>query len=270
VRCPLRCETVDGHRYADEPEPSWYTGQSPTPNSYDSGVHERPSGAFRLPEQRPADGYGASAPYPAPDPVTSTGSHALPPQDTGARIPIRGPEYPTIRPSGGGTSLADAPAPGSSAPTTYGGPATLYGGPAGPTPVGPASAVPSQGLLSNGPAPAAQPTTVVPPLARFGAGPESVYRTRRPASAVAIAVVAVLLMIPVILLLVQVTFVDDPAVRGIVPAVLLALGLPLTGFGLYRLAAGGAPAGRDTWLRPPIAYLPVGLLLLLAAGLAVA
>ena len=260
---------MEGHRYADEPEPSWYTGQSPTPNSYDSGVHERPSGAFRLPEQRPADGYGTSAPYPAPDPVTSTGSHALPPQDTGARIPVRGPEYPTIRP-GGGTSLADAPVPGSSvpgssAPTTYGGPAGLYGGPAGP-----ASAVPSQGLMSNGPAPAAEPTTVVPPITRFGPGPDSVYRTRRPVSAVAIAAVAAVLMIPVILLLIQVTFVDDPAVRGIVPAVLLALGLPLTSFGLYRLAAGGAPAGRDTWLRPPIAYLPIGLLLLVAAGLAVA
>jgi hypothetical protein len=256
---------VEGHRYADEPEPSWYTGQSPTPNSYDSGVHERPSGAFRLPDQRPADGYGGPAPYPAPDAVSSTGSHALPPRDTGTRIPVRGPEYPTIRPSGGGTSLADAPVPGSSAPTTYGGPASVYGSPAGP-----ASAVPSQGLMSNGPAPAAEPTTVVPPIGRFGPGPESVYRTRRPASAVVIAVVAVLLMIPVILLLIQVTFVDDPAVRGIVPAVLLALGLPLTAFGLYRLAAGGAPAGRDSWLRPPIAYLPIGLLLLLAAGLAVA
>ena len=263
---------MEGHRYADEPEPSWYTGQSPTPNSHDSGVHERPSGAFRLPEQRPADGYGASAPYPTPDAVTSTGSHALPPQDTGTRIPVRGPEYPTIRPGSGGTSLADAPASGSSAPTTYGGPASLYGGPASlyGGPAGPASAVPSQGLMSNGPAPTAEPTTLVPPIARFGPGPESVYRTRRPVSAVAIAVVAALLMIPVILLLIQVTFVDDPAVRGIVPAVLLALGLPLTGFGLYRLATGGASAGRDTWLRPPIAYLPIGLLLLLAAGLAVA
>jgi hypothetical protein len=236
---------VEGHRrYADEPEPGWHSGQSP----YDSGVHERPSGAFRLPDQRPAEGYAPPAPYSTPDPVTSTGSHVLPQDPTTGRIPVRGPEYPTIRPTGG-TSLADAP-----------GPATTYGGPTAPS-----SAVPSSGL----PGAAAEPTSMVP---RYGAGPrpDSVYRTRRPASAVVIAIVATLLMVPVVLLLFQVTFVDDPAVRGIVPAVLLTLGLPLAGIGMYSLAADGGPAGRDAWLRPPAAYLPVGLLLLLAAGLAVA
>jgi hypothetical protein len=218
-------------------------------------VHERPSGAFRLPDGLPVDGYGTTAPYGTPDPVTSTGSHGLAPHDTGTRIPVRGPEYPAIRPNGGGTSPADAP-------MTYG---STYGGAASQP-----SGVPFQGLISSGPA--GEPTTMVPPIPRFGPGPtESVYRSRRPVSAVVIAVVAALLMVPVILLVIQVTFVDDPAVRGIVPAVLLALGLPLTGTGLYRLAAGGGGAtGRDVWLRPPVAYLPVGLILLIAAGLAVA
>jgi hypothetical protein len=55
-----------------------------------------------------------------------------------------------------------------------------------------------------------------------------------------------------------------------VPAVLLTLGLPLTGIGLYALAGGGRPQNRDTWLRPPVAYLPTGLFLVLAAALAVA
>jgi hypothetical protein len=226
---------VEGHRrYADEPEqPAWYSGQSSyesPPNPYDSGVSERPSGAFRLPDQRSTDAY-VPPPY-APDPVTSSGSHALPtPESTGARIPVRGPEYPTVRPSGG--------------------------------PAAPASGIP-------GGNPAAEPTSVVPPLGERPRFPEeAVYRTRRPVSAVLIAIVTVLLLVPVVLLLIQVTFVDDPSVRGIVPSVLLTLGLPLTGGGLYSLAAGG-PAGRDVWLRPPIAYLPVGLLLLLAAGLSVA
>jgi hypothetical protein len=77
------------------------------------------------------------------------------------------------------------------------------------------------------------------------------------------------LMVPVIMLLVAATFDDDPLAGGVVPAVLLTLGLPLTGLGLYALAGGG-PVGREAWLRPPVAYLPVGLVLLMAAGLAVA
>jgi hypothetical protein len=236
---------VDGHRrYADESEPGWYAGKIPYDgpgNPYDSGVHERPSGAFRLP---PEAGYTPPAPYTTPDPVTSSGSHALPSADSSdTRIPVRGPEYPTIRPTGA-TSLADAPP----APATYG-----------------------------GPGPAAEATTVVPPVSapdrsRYAAeaARESIYRTRRPVAAVVIAIITVLLMVPVVLLLIQVTFVDDPAVRGIVPAVLLTFGLPLAGAGLYALTAGTGPAGRDALLKAPIVYLPIGLVLLVAAGLAVA
>ena len=233
---------MEGHsHYADEPEPPWFSG----PSSYDSGLHDRPSGVFRLPDQRPAEaGYG-SPPY-APDPGTSTDSFGLPDPDPGAvRVPVRGPEYPAVRPNGGG-SLADAP------PVPYG-----------------AAAAPSSGLpAANAPDPDA--TGLVPPFTDMARpGGETVYRTRRPFSAMLIAIVTVLLLVPVVLLLIQVTFVDDPAVRGIVPAVLLTLGLPLTGIGLYALARGG-PASRDVWLRPPVAYLPVGALLLLAAGLSVA
>lgn len=194
---------MDGdRRYADEPQPSWYGGQgqypNPAPDSYDSGVYERPSGAFRLPEQRESE-YAGQSPYVTPDPMASTGSHS----QEQVRIPVRGPEYPTVRP------------------------------------------------------------TAAPPPA------EAVYRTRRPVSAVLVAVVIAALMVPVIMLLVAATFDDDPLARGVVPAVLLTLGLPLTGLGLYALAGGG-PVGRETWLRPPVAYLPVGLVLLIAAGLAVA
>ena len=182
---------MDGdRRYADEPPPSWYGGQGQYPNSYDSG-------AFRLPEQRESE-YAGSSPYPTPDPMTASGSHS----QEQVRIPVRGPEYPTVRP------------------------------------------------------PEPRPA-------------EAVYRTRRPLSAVLVALVTAALMVPVIMLLVAATFDDDPLARGVVPAVLLTLGLPLTGLGLYALAGGG-PVGREAWLRPPVAYLPVGLVLLMAAGLAVA
>jgi hypothetical protein len=230
---------VDGHRrYAEDP--SWYAGQtSPettgshaAPAAWDSGVHERPSGAFRLPEQRPAG-------YPSPDPVTSTGSHAASPADSGVlRVPVRGPEFPPVRPAGG------TPAPQAYTPPP-------------PAPAG--AALPGYN----------EPTSMVPTAAPSGA-PEAVYNSRRPLSALLFAVATVVLLVPAVLLLAQATFVDDPAARGVVPAVLLVLGLPLTGTGLYSLAAGGKVNGRDAWLRPPIAYLPVGLLLLIAAGLAVA
>jgi hypothetical protein len=218
VRGHLRCETVDGHRrYADEPEPSWYTGQSQystpafTGQPYDSGVHERPSGAFRLPEQRETDFAGSR---------------------DDLRMPVRGPEYPAVRPT-------SSSAPASAAPAS-GGPAASY----------------------------QQPTTVVPPVPPPAA--DRVYRSRLPVTALVLAAVTGVLLIPTLMLLVQATFgAGDPAAGAVVPAVLLTLGLPLTGYGLYALAAGG-PVGREVWLRPPLAYLPVGLILLLAAGVAVA
>jgi hypothetical protein len=245
---------VEGHRrYAEEPEPSWYTGQRspevPGTNPYDSAVHERPSGAFRLPDQRSADPYSAPpAGYASPDPVTTSGSHALSSADSGSiRIPVRGPEYPAVRPSGV-SSPADAPAV-STVTTT-----TTYG-----------SGVKPEGSPYN------EPTAMVPTTGdRFGsAGADPVYSARRPVSAVVFAVVTIVLLIPAVLLLIQATFVDDPSARGVVPAVLLTLGLPLTGFGLYSLAGGGRTSAREAWLRPPLAYLPIGLVLLLAAGLGV-
>jgi hypothetical protein len=230
---------VEGHsRYADEPEPSWYSGGS----LYDSGLHER--GAFRLPDQRSAEAGDGQPPY-APDAGVSTGSIGLPNPDPDdpLRMPVRGPEYPTIRPNGG-TSPADPPPYGTAPAHSAGMPATA------PTDLDATGLVPSF-------------TDEVHPAG------EAVYRSRRPFSALLIAIVTVLLLVPVVMLLIQVTFGEDPTVRGVVPAVLLAVGLPLTGVGLYALAAGG-PAGRDAWLRPPLAYLPVGVLLLLAAGLSVA
>ncbi|WP_157408620.1 hypothetical protein [Actinoplanes sp. N902-109] len=197
---------MEAHRrYAEEPDrPSWYAGQRvpdqpPVPSPYESG-------AFRLP--------------------SDTGSHAaaVSPSDSGQiRVPVRGPEYPAVRPAGESTG-------------------------------------------SHAAAGLNDPTSMVPMASR----PESVYNARRPISAVLLAVATVVLLVPAVLLLVQATFVDDPSARGVVPAVLLTLGLPLTGTGLYNLASGGRVAAREAWLRAPLAYLPIGLVLLVAAGLGVA
>jgi hypothetical protein len=247
----LRCDIVEGHRYADDAEPSWYSGKGQYDsksqynntsqydpdvsgshaigNPYDSGVHERPSSAFRLPEQRPSDPPGG---YALTDPLITTGSHAHP---ADARVPVRGPEYPTIKPP-------EAPQP----PTT----------------------------------PMAEPTSLVPPVIRQPETvirqpetairqPETVYQTRRPVSSIIVAIVMIVLMVPVVRLLVEATFTGSPNARAIVPAVLLTLGFALSGIGLFAIAKGG-PISREAWLRPPVAYLPAGLVLLLAAGLAVA
>jgi hypothetical protein len=222
---------VEGHRYADDSEPSWYSGggqysrsnspdvsgSSLTGNPYDSGIHERPSGAFRLPEQRP----GVADPYAVPDPVVSTGSHART-AEPDLRIPVRGPEYPTIKPE----------------------------------------AAPVEKKT-----PMAEPTSLVAPITPRA--PESVYQSRRPATSFLVAIVMVVLMIPVLRLLIDATFTGDPSARSIVPSVLLTLGFTLTGIGLFSVAKGG-PISREAWLRPPVAYLPAGLILLLAAGMAVA
>lgn len=212
---PLPCDIVEGHRYADDGQPSWYSGQSRNPetsgahaigNPYDSGIHERPSGAFRLPEQRPYS-------------LEETGSHARPEPEV--RVPVRGPEYPTIKPS------------------------------------------------TEAVTPVAEPTSLVPPVVGERSRPESVYQSRRPVSSFLVAAVMVVLMIPVVRLLIEATFAGEPTSRAVVPAVLLTLGFTLTGIGLFTVARGGAIT-REAWLRPPVAYLPAGLILLFAAGLAVA
>jgi hypothetical protein len=248
---------VEGHRYADDAEPSWYSGKNQyegksqydpdvsgshaVGDPYDSGIHERPSGAYRLPEQRPSDGYAVT------DPLITTGSHSRDgrsqetPAGYDSRATVRGPEYPTIKPP-----AAETPPP------------------MAPTPQPPPMAIPP--LPTD---PISAPTSLVPPVLRQpDRQPETVYHTRRPVSSVLVAIVMVVLMIPVIRLLLDATF-GDPTSRAIVPAVLLALGFTLTGIGLFTIARGG-PLSRESWLRPPVAYLPAGLILLLAAGLAVA
>ncbi len=242
----LRCDIVEGHRYADDAEPSWYSGKGqydskgqyesksqydadisgshakgdPLATPYDSGVHERPSGAFRLPEQRPSDATGG---YAVTDPLIPTAGHGRPAETPApaydVRVPIRGPEYPTIKPP-------------EEQPRT----------------------------------PVAEPTSLVPPVIRQ---PETVYQTRRPISSIIVAIVMIVLMLPVVRLLIEATFTGSPNARAIVPAVLLTLGFALSGIGLFAIAKGG-PISREAWLRPPVAYLPAGLILLLAAGLAVA
>jgi hypothetical protein len=108
-----------------------------------------------------------------------------------------------------------------------------------------------------------------------GAGDEpggAVYRTRRAGVTALLAGAAIFAE----LLLVRVLLVAEFGAKGTPGGVLAGLfalaGVPLVTIGLYGLAtdaASAGPAPGRLWLRVPLAYLPVGLVLLLAAALAV-
>jgi hypothetical protein len=81
-----------------------------------------------------------------------------------------------------------------------------------------------------------------------------------------------LLALPVLRLLYTGALGPSLSVSGVISGVLVLPALPLAGLGLYGLATGAAripdaPA-HHAWLRTPVAYLTVALVLFVAAGLA--
>ena len=108
------------------------------------------------------------------------------------------------------------------------------------------------------------------------AGPPAVSdgrnRKRRPAAGLVIGVVAILLAAPVVRVLLDSTFGPSLSHSGVISSVLVLLALPLGALGLYGL--GTVDRNDDSasrmWLRPPVVYVIVALVLVVAAGLAVA
>lgn len=147
---------------------------------------------------------------------------------------------------------------------------------AGPGAVPSAATAPAAAAPGAAPAgPPGSPGSAVTsgPGGASGAGSgDSVYRSRRPGAAVLLGLPAAVLEIPALLLLADAAFADPVSAGGVVSASCLMLALPLLAFGLYTVATGAVraagPNSVQAWLRPPVAYLSVGLVLLLAAGLA--
>jgi hypothetical protein len=102
---------------------------------------------------------------------------------------------------------------------------------------------------------------------------DGVYRTKRPAAGIVFAVLAGVFEIPALRLLVDGAFGGPVVSSGVVAGTFLVAGLPLVALGLYALVTGanrlpGDSGSAQAWLRTPTAYLPVGLVLLVAAALA--
>jgi hypothetical protein len=102
--------------------------------------------------------------------------------------------------------------------------------------------------------------------------PPAVYLSRRPGLATLLGTVAVIVELFLARVLVTAEFSHIVITNGVLGSVFAMAGTPLVAVGLYALAIGAAAAAGPNpgraWLRTPLAYLPVGLILLFAAAIA--
>ncbi|MPZ25711.1 MAG: hypothetical protein GEV12_04500 [Micromonosporaceae bacterium] len=188
------------------------------------------------------------------------------PEDQGwYREPERyGDPQPATRPLDPGLGhRTAAPSPG---PRPAPGPAPAPGHLPGSAPV------PGQGGWSGEEPPPPVPRRPLAAPGSPGPGGDGVYRSKRPATAILLGAAAGLLELPALGLLWDAVFADPTSPSGVVAAACLVLALPLLAIGLYAVATGAVraagPNSGQAWLRPPVAYLSVALILFVAAGLA--
>jgi hypothetical protein len=201
-------------------------------------------------------GYRETGP-PDPEHPESSGWYA----ERGYREPEHpedpGPELRPIDPSTAGRitspAMAARPNPGPGAAP-------------GPGP-GPAA---TPGLWSGEEPPAPRRSSILP--GSPGPAGDGIYRSRHRGAAVLLGLAVGILELPALFLLNSAVFAEPASASGVVAATCLMLALPLLAAGLYAVVTGAVraagPNSAQAWLRPPVAYLSVALVLFIAAGLA--
>jgi hypothetical protein len=290
---------VDGHRgYSDEPDPRW----QPEERGYADPGWDREPDRYGPPQSRGrrgsdggdgGDRYAALADLNDSDsPPSRPASPAVGPRsgeplftaDEAARFHAAAQDA-VRRPGGAPTAPSPLPQPPMPQPSPLAQQAAMahQNSLAPPSPGGSLAA----GQSGLGPmtmrGPAAATTAMQDPVPGELPGPigiagqpqariHNVYRARRPAVAIVLIVVAAAFGLLMARALAIAAF-GHPFLIGGVIASGLALGaLPLFVLGLYGLVTGAAHAaeqyGFRLWARPPVAYLTVALVLLLAAAIA--
>ncbi|GAA5181941.1 hypothetical protein GCM10023322_17760 [Rugosimonospora acidiphila] len=129
-----------------------------------------------------------------------------------------------------------------------------------PPPLGPAG--------GGMPGPASQPA---PPMPVDQSG--AVYRSRHTGAAILLVVVAILAELLTVRMLFSGEFGHPFQPAEVLGGIFTMGGTPLVAMGLYGLITGAAnasgPAPGRAWLRPPLAFLPIGLALIVAGALAI-
>jgi hypothetical protein len=262
--------------YPGDGEQRWYDGED-----WERGRHGAPdspaaAGAAYNGEDAAfsgADGYERrfnSARF--SDPLTDSASGAIPAVGADpvepARRPVEAIDVASLRRAPVSSPPGD---PAAAYPPEYGSPPAEfppanYGAPP-PYSAQPAEPYQPGSMYGAGSNPLSAPTAAVNTIQPSS---PSVYHSRKPAIAIVLAVLTVVFEIPALRLLGAATIADVVPVSGVVAGTFLVLGLPVTAYGVYGLLNGPSPTTLAAWLRVPLLYLPLGVVLFLLAALAAA